>query len=64
MTDSDLHEHAVEMGIVPTHNKVLLVDKLERQYISAQNKFLYKNTPSNISKENQETLRKIMRNAS
>jgi len=63
MTDTDLHEHAIEMGIVPTHNKVLLVDKLERQFIAAQNKFLYKNNNSNMSSKDQETLRKLLRGA-
>lgn len=63
MSDGDLHEHAIEMGIVPTHNKVLLVDKLERQFIAAQNKFLYKNNGSKLTKESEEALRKLLRGA-
>ncbi len=60
MTDTDLHEHAVEKEIVPDHNRVRLIDKLERQYIIAHNKYIHKTIPSTVNKENQEVLRKIL----
>ncbi len=63
MTDSDLHEHAVEVGIVPGSNVVLLKDKLQRQFLSEQNKFAYKTNPVNISKKNQEAIRAFMKDA-
>jgi len=63
MTDSDLHEHAVEVGVVPMSNTVLLKDRLERQFLAAQSKFVYRTNPDTMSKENKKILENILKGA-
>lgn len=40
MTDSDLHEHAVEKGIVPMHVRTLLLGKLKDAYLYEKTRFI------------------------
>lgn len=61
LTDSDLHEHAVEVGIVPGSNRVLLVRKLQDQFLHSQRKFVYKTNPSNMSDKNRKAIEAFMK---
>lgn len=63
LTDTDLHEHAVEVGIVPTSNIVLLKDKLQRQFIAAKNKFVYKTNPDTMSQKDKNFIKTFMKGA-
>ena len=61
MTDSDLHEHAVVVGIVPGSNTYLLKKKLIDQYLMAQSKFIHRTNPSNLSQKNKSAIEAFMK---
>lgn len=61
LTDYDLGAHAIEKDIVPGPIRSLIIDSLERKFLMAQSRFLHKPLSSKMSKENEETLKKILR---
>lgn len=42
MTESDLHEHAIERGEVPIHVRSLLVDRLKRAFLLDRSRLIYR----------------------
>lgn len=61
MDDIDLHQHAIDMDVVPGHHKARLIDELERKFINAKNRYIGTTAKVNVSRENEESLRKILR---
>ncbi len=63
MTESDLHEHAVIVGVVPHSNTSVLKDKLINQYLSAQSRFVSRTNPQTMSKKYQDAVKAFMKGA-
>lgn len=59
MSDIEMQESAVELGIVPINNRSLLIDRLERQFITNQRRTVPSARPANMSKKDQEFQRKF-----
>ena len=60
MSDEDMREHAIEKGEVPIHTRSLLIDRLERRFITASRKPIPRAPRSKISKQDIEFQRKFL----
>lgn len=61
MSDIDLHDHSVKIGVVPIRDRYRLISKLEERFLLNQSKYIYRNVPVKLSKEAEENQKKFMR---
>ncbi len=61
MESTELYDHAVAVGEVPIDDRVRLIDRLQTRFSQVQAASIPRqNIPIEMSKENEEKLRKIM----
>ncbi len=60
MSDEEMHEHAVETGVVPIGQRELLIGRLEAKFISASKRTPPVPRPVKISESNIEFQKRFM----
>ena len=65
MTDDEMQQHAVDVaGVVPVSIRSLLIDRLEDKFVvTTGRRNIPTNTPSKISRKNQDFQREFFRNS-